>query len=409
MGDHVREGMVRPAYEQPGSEIQPFHIAIPQAALDDLRDRLRRTRWPSEVAGAGWERGVPRAYLQELVTYWATTYDWRAAEEELNRYPQFTTEIDGACIHFLHIRSPEPGALPLILNHGWPSSFVEYLDVIGPLTDPRGHGIDPVDAFHLVIPSMPNFGFSGPTADGGWNPDRIAKAYVELMRRLGYERYGTQGGDYGAFVAPAMAYADPDHVVGVHVNAATFGFIPWGQPSEEDVAAATAVEKARLARLQNYYTQGSGYAQIQGTRPQTLAYALNDSPVGQLAWIVDKFKEWTHPSTELPEHAISRDRMLTNATIYWLTGTGASSAHLYYESNRWQPSLASGPLATPLGVAAFAEDIAIRRYGEQMYNIVHWSDFDRGGHFAALEAPDLFAGDVRTFFRGLRNASRSSM
>ena len=232
MGDPFGKEWCDPPMSSPVGD-QPFHIAIPRPRSMTCAIGCG-ARWPSEVAGAGWERGVPRAYLQELVTYWATTYDWRAAEEELNRYPQFTTEIDGACIHFLHIRSPEPGALPLILNHGWPSSFVEYLDVIGPLTDPRGHGIDPVDAFHLVIPSMPNFGFSGPTADGGWNPDRIAKAYVELMRRLGYERYGTQGGDYGAFVAPAMAYADPDHVVGVHVNAATFGFIPWGQPSEED-------------------------------------------------------------------------------------------------------------------------------------------------------------------------------
>jgi len=407
MTEHVRESVTGAARERPDSEILPFHIAIPQADLDDLRDRLLRTRWPSEFAGADWDRGVPVDYLRELADYWANAYDWRAAEAELNRYPQFTTEIDGARIHFLHVRSPEPNALPLILNHGWPSSFVEYLDVIGPLTDPRAHGIDPADAFHLVIPSMPNFGFSGPTADTGWNADRIAKAYVELMRRLGYERYGAQGGDFGAFVAPAMAYADPDHVVGVHVNAATFGFIPWEQPTEEDLAAATEIEKARLARLQQYYTSGSGYSQIQGTRPQTIAYALHDSPVGQLAWIVDKFKEWTHPSSELPERAVSRDRMLTNATIYWLTGTGASSAHIYYESNHWQPSLMLGPLATPLGMAAFAEDIAIRRYGEQTYNIVHWSDFDRGGHFAALEAPDLFAGDVRAFFRQLRSAGRN--
>ena len=250
MTEHVRESVTGAARERPDSEILPFHIAIPQADLDDLRDRLLRTRWPSEFAGADWDRGVPVDYLRELADYWANAYDWRAAEAELNRYPQFTTEIDGARIHFLHVRSPEPNALPLILNHGWPSSFVEYLDVIGPLTDPRAHGIDPADAFHLVIPSMPNFGFSGPTADTGWNADRIAKAYVELMRRLGYERYGAQGGDFGAFVAPAMAYADPDHVVGVHVNAATFGFIPWEQPTEEDLAAATEIEKARLARLQ---------------------------------------------------------------------------------------------------------------------------------------------------------------
>ncbi len=381
--------------------IRPFRIEIPQADLDDLRDRLARTRWPSEIPGVGWARGVPVDYLKELADYWANHYDWRAAEAELNQYPQFMTEIDGTTIHFLHVRSPETDALPLILTHGWPGSIVEFLDVIGPLTDPASHGGDPRDAFHLVIPSMPNFGFSGPTPDAGWNGTRIASAFVELMRRLGYTRYGTQGGDFGAFVAPEMGRLDPDHVVGVHVNAATYDFIPWGEVAEEELATFSEVEKERMARLKNYYDDGSGYFQIQSTRPQTIAYALHDSPVGQLAWIVEKFKEWTHPTTELPEQAIRRDRMLTNVSIYWLTGTGASSARMYYETmhvNSWSTE----PFTTPTGVAAFAEDVAFRRYGEQMHNIVHWSDFDRGGHFAAMEVPDLFAGDVRTFFRTLR-------
>jgi pimeloyl-ACP methyl ester carboxylesterase len=381
--------------------IRPFRIDVPQAELDDLRDRLARARWPSEVAGVGWERGVPAGYLKVLADYWANTYDWRAAEAELNRYPQFTTEIDNVDIHFLHIRSPEPGALPLILIHGWPGSVVEFLDVIGPLADPRAHGGDPADAFHLVIPSAPNFGFSGPTGEAGWTVERIAAAFMELMRRLGYERYGAQGGDFGAFVAPALGKADPGHVVGVHVNAATYGFIPWGEVPEEELATFTDVEKARLERLQAFNSDGSGYFQIQATRPQTLAYALNDSPLGQLAWIVDLFKEWSFPKSGLPEQAIDRDRMLTNVTIYWLTGTGASSAQIYYESMHSE-SWDTTPPTTPTGVAVFAQDIAIHRYAEMTNNIVHWSDFDRGGHFAAMEVPDLLVGDVRAFFRELR-------
>ncbi|MCI0398257.1 MAG: epoxide hydrolase 1 [Chloroflexi bacterium] len=401
MSDLTKPTQTQTVPNRSNTAIRPFRIQVPQADLDDLRHRLARTRWPSEIAGLGWDRGVPLNYLKELAGYWADAYDWRAAEAELNQYPQFMTEIDGATIHFLHVRSPEAGALPLILTHGWPGSIVEFLDVIGPLADPRSHGGDPADAFHLVIPSMPNFAFSGPTAGAGWNAGRIAAAFVELMRRLGYERYGAQGGDFGAFVSPAIGKADKDHVVGVHVNAATYGFIPWGEVSEDELATFTDVEKARLARLKAYYDDGSGYFQIQATRPQTIAYALNDSPAGQLAWIVEKFKEWTFPSSALPEQAISRDRMLTNATIYWLTGTGASSAHIYYESMH-SPSWDSTPPTTPTGVAAFAEDVAIRRYGEQANNIVHWSDFDRGGHFAAMEVPDLFVGDVRAFFRKLR-------
>ena len=384
-----------------GAEIRPFQIQIPQADLDDFRDRLARARWPSEVPGVGWARGVPVAYLRELAEYWAKDYDWRTAEKELNQYPQFTTEIDGANLHFLHVRSPEADALPLVLSHGWPGSIVEFLDVIGPLTDPRAHGGDPADAFHLVIPSVPNFGFSGPTRASGWTAQRVAAAFAELMRRLGYDRYGAQGGDLGAFVAPALGRQDKDHVVGVHVNAATYGFIPWGEVSEEELATFTEVEKARVERRKWWDKEGSGYFQIQATRPQTLAYGLNDSPVGQLAWIVEKFKEWSFPASELPEGAISRDRMLTNVTLYWLTGTGASSAQFYYESMHsaaWDQT----PPTTPTGVAAFAEDIAIRRYAEQANNIVHWSDFDRGGHFAAMEAPDLLIGDVRAFFRKLR-------
>ncbi|HEV2780251.1 MAG TPA: epoxide hydrolase [Actinophytocola sp.] len=382
------------------SEIRPFHIDVAQADLDELHTRLANTRWPATLTGVGWNRGVPVEYLEELAEYWRTRYDWRAHEKRLNDIPQFTTEIDGQSIHFLHVRSPEPDALPLLLAHGWPGSVIEFLKVIGPLTDPRSHGGDPADAFHVVIPSMPGFGFSGPTRDGGWSSRRMAAAYAELMRRLGYERYGAQGGDFGAFVAPDLARVDRDGVVGVHVNAATYGFIPLGEVSEEERASLTEVERARLERLTNFLSEGNGYFQIQATRPHTVAYGLTDSPAGQLAWIVDKFKEWTHPSSGLPEESVDRDHMLTNVMLYWLTGTAGSAAQIYYESMHAQewPT----PTDVPVGVAVFAEDIAIRRYAEQANNIAHWSDFDTGGHFAAMEVPELLVGDVRKFFRPLR-------
>jgi pimeloyl-ACP methyl ester carboxylesterase len=383
------------------AEIRPFRIDVPQADLDDLRDRVARTRWPDELPDAGWSRGVPLGYLQELAAYWRDGYDWRKQEADLNRHPQFTTTIDGANIHFLHVRSPEPDALPLLLTHGWPGSVVEFLEVIGPLADPRAHGGDPADAFHLVIPSIPGYGFSGPTPEAGWTTDRVAAAWAQLMARLGYERYGAQGGDWGAFIAPELGRIDPDHVVGVHVNAATFGFIPFGPVDPEELASFSDAEKTRLERLNNFLSDMNGYFQVQATRPQTIAYALTDSPVGQLAWIVEKFKEWTH-GADVPEDAVDRDHLLTNVMLYWLTGTANSSGRMYFENMHATGAWGKQPSATPVGVAVFAEDVAIRRYAEQGYNIVHWSEFDRGGHFAAMEAPDLLVGDVRAFFSGLR-------
>jgi pimeloyl-ACP methyl ester carboxylesterase len=387
--------------DRAGAEVQPFRIDIPDAALDDLRDRLARTRWPDELPGAGWAYGVPLGYLRELAEYWRAGYDWRAQEARLNQFPQFITTIDGARVHFLHVRSPEPQALPVVITHGWPGSVAEFLDVIGPLTDPGAHGGDPADAFHLVIPSIPGYGFSGPTDGTGWTTARVAKAWTELMRRLGYQRYGAQGGDWGAFVSPEVGRADPDHVVGVHVNAATFGFIPFGDVGSEELATFTDAEKARLQRLKWFLSDGNAYFQIQATRPQTLAYGLADSPVGQLAWNVEKFKEWTHPAEDPPECAVDRDQLLTNVMLYWLTGTAGSAARLYYE-NMHAASWGQPPATTPTGVAVFAEDVAIRRYAERANNIVHWSEFDRGGHFAAMEAPDLFVQDVRACFRPLR-------
>ena len=380
--------------------IRPFRIDVPDSELEDLRDRLARTRWPDELPGVGWSRGVPLAYLRELAEYWRTEFDWRKQEARLNELPQFVTEIDGANVHFLHVRSPEPAALPLVLTHGWPGSIVEFLDVIGPLTNPRAHGGKAADAFHLVIPSIPGYGFSRPTLEVGWTTARVAKAWAELMHRLGYGRYGAQGGDWGAFVTPELGRIDADHVVGVHVNAATFGFIPFGPVDPSELATFSDSEKARLERLNNFMSDGNGYFQLLSTRPQTAAYGLTDSPAGQLAWIVEKFKEWSH-GVETPEGAIDRDLMLTNVMLYWITRTAGSSGRLYYE-NMHGSSWGQQPGKTPTGVAVFAEDVAIRRYSEYGNNIVHWSEFETGGHFAAMDSPDLLVNDIRAFFRGLR-------
>jgi epoxide hydrolase len=322
------------APQAPATGIHPFRIQVPQSDLDGLRERLARTRWPDELPEVGWSRGVPLGYLQDLAEYWRTTYDWRRHEARLNEVPQFTTEIDGQNVHFLHVVSPAPDALPLIITHGWPGSVVEFLDVIGPLSDPRGHGGDPADAFHLVIPSIPGFGFSGPTREPGWDWNRVARAWVELMRRLGYQRFGTQGGDLGAFISPAVGRAAPERVVGVHVNG------------------------------------GLGF------------------PAGD-------------PAAELPEDAVDRDQLLTNVSLYWLTRTAGSSARMYHESaGLWgRPPERS---EVPSGVAVFPNDPGIRRFDEREHNVVHWSEFDRGGHFAAMEAPDLLVGDIRAFFRNLR-------
>jgi epoxide hydrolase len=376
------------------SEINPYRIDIPQSELDDLRQRLGRTRWPDELPGAGWDLGVPLDYLKGLTEYWATTYDWRGQEAAMNEFAQFTTFIDDQHVHFLHVRSPEPEALPLLITHGWPGSIAEFLDIIGPLVDPAAHGGDPADAFHVVAPSIPGFGFSGPTHETGWNTVRVAHAWAELMRRLGYERYGAQGGDTGALVSPELGRIDPAHLVGIHVNnLLTF---PSGQL--ENLSDA---DQGRLKLMQRWQNEMSGYASIQSTRPQTLAYALTDSPVGQLAWIVEKFKEWTDPAAELPEDAVDRDRLLTDVSIYWLTATAGSSARLYYEGAKsW--GQASEPSAVPTGVAVFPMDITIRSIAESQHNIVHWTEFGRGGHFAAMEAPDLLVADVRQFFRPLR-------
>lgn len=375
--------------------IDPFRIDIPQADLDDLRDRLGRTRWPDELPGTGWSYGVPTSYARELAEYWRTTYDWRAHEAALNAYPQFTTEIDRQTVHFMHVRSPEPDALPLVLTHGWPGSIAEFMQIIGPLTDPRAHGGDPADAFHVVAPSLPGFGFSGPTRETGWNLRRVARAWAELMHRLGYDRYGAQGGDTGALVSPELGRVAPGNVAGVHVNGA-LGF-PSFEPGETE--GLTEAERARLALYTDH--DRSGYAMIQSTRPQTLAFGLHDSPAGQLAWIAEKFKEWTDPARDLPEDAVDRDQLLTDVSIYWFTGTAGSSARLYKEgATDWGQPVDKSDV--PTGVAVFPGDAGIRRVAEREHNVIHWSEFGRGGHFAAMEAPDLLVADVRAFFRLVR-------
>ena len=375
--------------------VQPFRIDIPQGELDDLRERLARTRWPDQLPGVGWDYGIALDDVRELADYWRTSYDWRVHERRLNHFPQFTTEIDGQMVHFLHVRSAEEGALPLIMTHGWPGSVVEFMQVIGPLTDPRAHGGDPGDAFDLVVPSIPGYGFSGPTRDRGWNVARVARAWDSLMGRLGYQRYGAQGGDWGSSISRELGVLVPSRVMGVHLNMLAPYVASGSEPEDLDDR-----DRERVERLRRFRRTESGYGAIQATRPQTVGYGLTDSPAGQLAWIAEKFGEWTDGGLS----AVDRDQMLTNISVYWLTRTAGSSARLYYEAARSGLSRAPVPSTAPTGVAVFPAEIGapVRRLAEQSNHIVHWSEFGRGGHFAAMEEPDLLIGDVREFFRPLR-------
>ncbi|MEV0075010.1 epoxide hydrolase family protein [Nocardia neocaledoniensis] len=354
--------------------IEPFRVHIPQADLDDLRDRLARTRWPNEVADAGWDYGFPLARLRQLAEHWREGYDWRAQEARLNELPHFTTEIDGQSIHFVHVRAADPHARALILTHGWPGSFLEFLDVIAPLSR----------EFHLVIPSIPGYGFSGPTHERGWDAQRIARAWAELMRRLGYDRYGAQGGDFGAGISIALGAHAPDRVVGVHVN-----YLPTRPDPDADLDLSPT-DLARLDTVRHLMANRPPYQALQATTPQTLGYALTDSPVGQLAWIAERFAHWTDPRTPVDD-----DRVLTDVSLYWFTATAASAARLHRDTARGTTGC-----PVPLGVAVFPRDItqSVRPLAERLYDIRHWSEFDRGGHFAAMEVPDLLAGDIREFF-----------
>jgi hypothetical protein len=371
------------------AEMLPYRVEIPQSDLDELRARLERVRWPDELAGAGWSHGVPLDSVRELVDHWRRSFDWRVHEARLNAHPQFTTTIDGQRVHFLHVRSPEPDALPLICTHGWPMSVFEYVDLVGPLTDPRGHDGDPADAFHVVIPSVPGVAFSGPTTDPGWDTRRVARAWVELMARLGYERYGAHGNDGGSQISPEVGRYDSARVVGVHVTQ-LFSF-PSGDPaefaemSEEDMAAMRFLERFTASG-------GLAYNAYQSAQPQTLAYALQDSPAGWLAWVTQLFQRW-----------VDRDYLLANASAYWLTKTIGSSIRRYYADAHAEHGPTT-PTTVPTGVAIFADDFqSIRRFAERDHaNIVSWNHYDRGSHFAPHDAPDLLLDDIRQFFRALR-------
>ncbi|WP_328470618.1 epoxide hydrolase [Actinoplanes sp. NBC_00393] len=370
------------------TEIRPFRIEISQADLDDLRDRLSRTRWTPEIPGQGWQRGVPVDYLRGLADYWANGFDWRAVEARLNELPQFLTEVDGQTLHFAHVRSTNPDAVPLLISHDWPGSFVLYLPVVEALRED----------FHLVLISTPGVGYSGPLTGPGWAAPKIAATFHEVMARLGYERYGVQGTGGGAATVVEMGRQAPDKVIGVHVN----GHITFPSDDPADFADLTEAEQDRLRRLQEFRDDKMGFNVIQSTRPQTLAFGLHDSPVGQLAWIVEKYKEWTDPSAELPEDAVGRDLLLANVSLYWFTGTAGSSANLYWEMthdpNAWTPKPKS---QVPLGVALGVTDVTVRRFAEREAPVTHWTELPAGGNFLSAEEPKLFADDVRAFFQAI--------
>ncbi len=379
----------------PIESLRPFQIEATDAELDDLKRRLQATRWPDPETVDDWSQGIPLAYVQEVCAYWAEKYDWRASEARLNAFPQFLTEIDGCDIHFLHVRSPQEDALPLVITHGWPGSIVEFHKVIGPLTDPAAHGGDPADAFHVVCPSLPGYGFSGRPSASGWGVERIANAWGVLMRRLGYERYVAQGGDWGAMVTTWIGVRDPDGCAAIHLN------MPIAPPDPETMSDLTPTEQASLAGMQHYQDWDSGYSKQQSTRPQTLGYGLVDSPAGQAAWILEKFWSWTDCDGH-PENVLTRDELLDNVMLYWLPGTGASSARLYWESFR-NPALES--VQVPVGCSIFPKEIfrTSKRWAEKKFGeLLHFNTLDKGGHFAAFEQPETLVAEVRTCFRSLR-------
>jgi pimeloyl-ACP methyl ester carboxylesterase len=374
--------------------VEPFHLAIPQAELDDLRQRLDRARLPEPSPYEGWTQGVPLDRLRDLIAYWRDGYDWRRCEATLNGLGQHRTMIDGLGIHFLHVRSRHEGALPLLLTHGWPGSVIEFLKVIGPLTDPQAHGGQVGDAFHLVIPSLPGYGFSDKPREPGWGVERIARAWGVLMERLGYRRYVAQGGDWGSSVTVEMGVQQPAGLAGIHLNMLSV---------KPDVLDATLdeEEKVALAKLQVFANLESAYAREQATKPQTLGYALADSPVGQAAWIYEKFRTWSDCDGD-PETVLTRDEMLDDIMLYWLSNSGASSGRLYFES---MGSFRAKRVTLPVGFSAFPREIipTPRKWADQVFpNIIHWNRLDKGGHFAAFEQPAAFAAELRACFARLR-------
>jgi pimeloyl-ACP methyl ester carboxylesterase len=375
--------------------IESFEIRVDDAVLTDLRGRLARTRFCDEVEGAGWDYGIPTGYLRELVAYWHEVYDWRAQEARLNQLAHFRTCIDGQSIHFVHARSPHADAFPLLLTHGWPGSVVEFVDVIPRLTRPEAFGGHAADACHVIAPSLPGYGFSEPTRTRGWDVARIARAFAEMMRRLGYARYGAQGGDWGAQVATRIGALDGEHCAAIHLN------MPIAE-RPADAAPLSAEDQADLAAIQRFQREEAGYAQQQATKPQTLAAALNDSPAGLLAWIVEKFRAWSDCGGD-PETVFSRDQLLTNTMLYWATQTIASSVRLYWEHQHAAATLPAR-VAVPTGVARYPKEVLRfpRAWVERRYKVTHWAVLPRGGHFAAMEQPALFVDDLRTFLRTVR-------
>jgi pimeloyl-ACP methyl ester carboxylesterase len=376
--------------------IRPFTYRAPQAALDDLRQRLARVRWPERETVTDWSQGVPLAKLRALVEYWRTDYDWHRCEARLNGFAQYRTDIEDLDFHFLHVRSRHANALPLIITHGWPGSVIEFFKIIEPLTNPTAHGGQAQDAFHVVAPSLPGFGFSDRPAEPGWNADRIASAWAELMRRLGYDRYVAQGGDWGTVVTTEMARQKSPGLAGIHLN------MPFVVPHPVPTEGLSAEEQRAVDAYQRFLSDGFGYFHLQATRPQTIGYALTDSPVGQAAWIYEKFHAWTDNDGD-PEDTLTRDEMLDVITLYWLTGTAASSARMYLEN---ADVIGAPPvIEMPVGCSIFPREIvpAPRSWAERVYpNLIHWNELDRGGHFAAFEQPALFTQELRDCFRSLR-------
>ena len=383
------------------TDITPFRIDIPQTEVDDLLRRLADTRWADPLPGteSDWSRGIAPAYLHELADYWQTTFDWRAQEAKLNEFPQYTTEIDDQTIHFFHVRSPEPNAMPLLITHGYPGSVVEFIDLLGPLSDPRSHGGDPADAFHVVVPSLPGFGFSTPLNSTGWEVARTTTAFAELMTRLGYDRFAAQGGDIGAGVTGRLGATLSDRLIGTHVNSdqGTLGLAgeQFPIPDHLDDADRAVIDAARAS-----WAQEKGYLALQSHRPNSIAPGLTDSPIQQLAWIAEKFQNWTDPAKS-PEDAVDRDQLLTNISVYWFTKSGASAAQFLYAAAHSNLDWVA-PSGVPTGWAVFNSSPVLRRMMDPDRQIEHFSEYAEGGHFAAMEQPQLLLADVRTFFRKLR-------
>ena len=380
--------------------VKPFVIDVPDEVLADLKERLARTRFPDQLVGVTWDYGTDRAYLEELVSYWRDEFDWRAQERRLNAFDQFETTIDGLSVHFLHVRSSSPNAVPLLLVHGWPGSIAEFAKVIGPLTEPQEHGGRPSDAFHVVAPSLAGYGFSGKPTAPGFGPEQVADVHAKLMERLGYGRYGLQGGDWGAIVNRWLAFKYPERVSGLHLN-----FVLGAAPEDPDdpYAGVPESESRRHQERQQFLNNELGYAQIQSTRPQTLGYGLNDSPAGLAAWIIEKFRAWCDCRGDI-ESAFTKDELLTNVMIYWVTETISSSTRLYFESRSTSPSVTLDYVDVPTGVSVFPKELMLppRRWVETKFNVTQWTEMPRGGHFAALEQPELLVEDIRKFFATLR-------